>query len=130
MQIEIAKSIPKQTRKIMRAAILISHAHAPMNATRIMVKPVKLRHNCAGFASMNGKIATIRIDPTDPDFLDTIYHECYHLHQMANGDLVQEYGGFTWKNTFIPTWAYRIFYKFIPFERQAYRYAARMLKTQ
>lgn len=130
MKIEISGKFPKSTQKILRAAVYATDAHAPMNISLLRVLPVKKsqRDETAGYASLTGYVGTVRIDHTADDYLDTLFHECYHLHQMGRGDLVQEYGGFKWRGVFISVFVYKLFYKFIPFERQAYAYAAKMVK--
>jgi len=127
MKIDICKSIPKDTRKVIRAAIEASHAHAPMRAKKLKVEKVKKKKNYSGESTVTGNTATIRVK-LDHDYIDTVFHECYHIHQIGTGELLQVIGGFKWYGVFIPTAFYRVFYNLVPFEISAVRFAKKMCK--
>lgn len=131
MKIEISTKIPAAIRRSILSTIQRSNAAAPMTARKLRVVPIKKkeRSECAGYASMEGDIATLAVNVNIDDLADTIYHECFHIHQMSIGHLVQDYGAFIWKNIRIPIWFYVMFYRMIPFERAAYKFAARMVKN-
>lgn len=131
MKIHVSPKFPKSTRKIIRAAVRASHAHAPMyGIDHINVVPVprKRRHEIDGLAEVSGTTAkiTVKACPDHTATLDTLFHEAYHIHQMSSGKLILEYGGFRWRGFYIPVWFYETFYRFIAFEREAIKYASKM----
>ena len=127
MKLIISKKFPKAVRKIVRAAVIASNAHAPMNVRTLFVRPVK-GHDYHGLAKRNNEVATIEVCHTEPDYLDTIFHECYHIYQYSQGIVVSEDNGFKWRGIYIPLFLYNMFHSLVPFEISAKAYAKKMCK--
>lgn len=127
MKIEVSKKIPKKLRKVVRAAIEASHAYAPMNVEHIIVRPVRSKTYAGSAAECNGS-ALIEINHTADDMLDTIFHECFHIHQYSIGALKQLDKGFLWRGIYIPLWIYNPLHSVIPFEITATAFAKKMCR--
>lgn len=127
MKIAVSKKIPKKLRKVVRAAIEASHAYAPMNVEHIIVRPVRSK-TYSGSASQFANHALIEINHTAEDMLDTIFHECFHIHQYSIGALKQLEKGFLWRGIYIPLWIYTPLHSIIPFEITAKAYAKKMCR--
>lgn len=133
MNIEIDKKIPKRMRKMLRAAIRISHSCAPMHKAhtfKVIAATKRERKEFHGQADMKGNTAEVTISPTlkKADMLDTIFHECMHIHQMNKGELYCYPLFMIYKWVFIPQFLYEKFHDFMPFEKEAYKYGATMAK--
>jgi hypothetical protein len=132
MKIIVSKKFPKSCRDTLRAAVRASFAYAPADIDVIYVNPIKKRDRglTDGDATLDGRNAKVTINHrVDSDeMLDTLFHECFHIHQMARGWLVSDFGGFYWHGFWIPTFFYNLFYKVIPFERDAVKFAAKMVR--
>lgn len=132
MKIIINKKFPKSCRDTLHAAVRAAFAHAPADINIVRVNPIKKRDRGVtdGTANLKGKTAILTLNHKveSDDLLDTIFHECFHIHQMSKGWLVSDYGGFYWRGFWIPIVVYNLFYKFIPFERDAVKFAAKMVR--
>ncbi len=127
MKLVISKKFPKAVRRIIRAAVAASNAHAPMSVRTLIVKPTK-GHDYHGLAKKNEDVAVIEICHTQEDYLDTVFHECYHIYQYSQGIVVSEDNGFKWRGVYIPLFLYNMFHSFVPFEISAKAYAKKMCK--
>lgn len=132
MKIFVSKNFSEDNKNIIFAAIDSAIEYAPLaDINTIRVRPTKEHENFSGHAQIYGKTAHIAIEQSEDsdDFLDTIFHEFYHLHQFSNKTLEPIIGGFKYKGHYIPIWFYTLFYPFIPFERQAVKFARKMVKA-
>lgn len=127
MKLVISKKFPRGVRKIIRAAIGASNAYAPMGVSVVFVQPVN-GIEYAGSASEYQGMALIHLCHTDEDFLDTLFHECFHIHQYAKGILEQKENGFVYRGIYIPLWLYTPLHSLIPFELSAKAFARKMCK--
>jgi len=98
-----------------------------MAVRTLIVKPAK-GHEYDGLATENEGVAVIEICHKSENYLDTVFHECFHIHQYTNGIVKQEYGGFNWRGIFIPTFIYSMLHPIIPFEVSAKAYARKMCR--
>lgn len=127
MKLVISKKFPRSTRKIIRAAIEASNAYAPLGVRTLFVQPVDgIKY--AGSASEYQGMALIHLCHTDADYLDTLFHECFHIHQYTQGILEQKENGFVYRGIYIPLWLYTLTHSFIPFEISAKAFARKMCR--
>ena len=134
MKIEYSKSIPKWQRKFIAQAIRISDSEKPMQVNRLMVtKATGIdKHHILGAIRVipSGLQMRINTDFDAMEILDTVFHECLHGYQYAQGWLKvdSDAKAFIWKKYRIPFWLYSRIHGLIPFEREAIKYAKRMTK--
>jgi hypothetical protein len=144
MKITISKKFSRKEREIICAVWkLARHDHKIENLRSLKFSPLgKIEQALfGGYAYVQNRKGTVKLarDQSTMHFIETVAHELTHIGQYASGDLEDSQHFTFWRNGVILPHAllampvfgdikYNPFYWFAPWEREARKYAAKILK--